>query len=319
MEKAPTPLRLFVIFISLAALALFSNATRKLDASQKFTTDWGDYSFIPPPGWQQQQTKEYIMLTQTQNVQEGCVITILPPMQSSGNIEADARTLFNMMYPGWSHRYTGEKREDVSRGFTAQGLEYWLIEAPMHRARPDGYYYDHEDGAMWVIGLGKQIAVVSARHNRLIACYCHHNYENWRRFFNSFTVKGQLPAAGSKEDLSKKILGDWMALGSTALTEYIFAANGNYKFIGVGGSTVTRSDANYDYIYIKTSSFTGDGSYSIANNQLMLKGRNRGVEKVPVRFDKVNHGGTGWKDRLYLRKISAGDGKEYEVCYEKLR
>lgn len=107
---------------------------------------------------------------------------------------------------------------------------------------------------------------------------------------------------------------------STALTEYIFAANGNYKFIGVGGSTVTRADANYDYIYIKTSSFAGDGSYSIRNNQLVFKRRgDRNAEQVPFRFDKVNHGGTGWKDRLYMRKVSAGDGKQYEVCYEKLK
>ena len=110
-----------------------------------------------------------------------------------------------------------------------------------------------------------------------------------------------------------------MALGSTALTEYIFAANGNYKFIGVGGSTTTRSDANYDYIYIKTSAFTGDGSYAVTNNQLTIKGRGARPEQIPIRFDKVNHGGTGWKDRIYMRKISSGDGKEYEVCYEKVK
>ena len=258
------------------------------------------------------------MLSQTSNIQEGCVITILPPIQSSGNLETDARSIFNQMYPGWGYRFTGEKREDLVKGFTRQGLEYCMIQAPMSRQRPDGYYYDYEDGNVWVIGLGKEIVVVAGRHNRLTACLCYHQYENWGRFFNSFAIKGKQPSTNA-EDQGKRILGDWMALGSTALTEYIFAANGNYKFIGVGGSTTTRSDANYDYIYIKTSSFNGDGSYSVKNDQLTIRGRGDKSEQIPIRFDKVNHGGTGWKDRIYMRKISAGDGKEYEVCYEKVK
>lgn len=281
--------------------------------------DWSNYSFAAPPRWQTFKSTQSLMLSQTPNVQEGCVITILPPIQSSGNLETDARSIFNQMYPGWGYRFTGEKREDVVKGFTRQGLEYCMIEARMSRQRPDGHYYDYEDGSAWVIGTGQQVVVISGRHNRLKACECYQRYENWGRFFNSFTVKGQPPSARANEDPAKRILGDWMALGSTALTEYIFAANGNYQFIGVGGSTVTRSDANYDYIYIKTSSFTGDGSYSINNGQLILKGRGKAPEPMPFRFDKVNHGGTGWKDRLYMRKISAGDGKEYEVCYEKVK
>jgi hypothetical protein len=31
----------------------------------------------------------------------------------------------------------------------------------------------------------------------------------------------------------------------------------------------------------------------------------------------VNHGGTGWKERVYMLKVSTVDGKEYEVGYEK--
>jgi len=284
--------------------------------------NWSNYSFIAPERWQTMQTNQYIMLAQSQNaVNHGCVITILPPMQSSGNLETDARAILGQMYPGWSYRYTGEKKEDMSKGFTPQGLEYCMIEAPMHRQRPDGYYYDYEDGSVWVIGLsGKQITVITGRHNREIACFCFHQYEYWRRFFNSFTVKGQEPAKGAEQDAAKRILGDWMALGATALTEYIFAANGNYQFIGAGGTTSRTSDAYYEYIYLKVSSFTGDGSYSIKNGNIIFKDRGDSkTEQVPFRFEMVNHGGTGWKERLYMRKIGLSDGKEYEVCYEKRR
>ena len=194
-----------------------------------------------------------------------------------------------------------------------------MIEAPMHKMRPDGYYYDYEDGTAWVIKLdNKQVAVIAGRHNRLMACYCFQQYEYWRRFFNSFTVKGQSPAKSSQEDPAKRILGDWMAMGGMALTEYIFAANGNYQFIGAYGTTSKTTDAYNEYIYLKSSSFAGDGSYAIKDGNIIFKNRgDKSTEQVPYRFERVNHGGMGWKERLYMRKVSAGDGKEYEVCYEK--
>ncbi len=279
--------------------------------------DWSNYQFIAPEQWYMQNTKDAIWMSQTQNMQESCVITILPPQPSSGSLENDAKNIFKMMYPGgWTYRHTGEKQYDLSKGFTPQGLEYCMLEAPMHRQRPDGYYYDYEDGSVWIIGLGKQVAVITGRHNRLIACFCNHRYDYWRRFFNSFTVKNQVPATNT-EDVSKRIIGDWMAMGGSALTEYIFAANGNYQFIGAYSTTSTRSDAYNDYIQIKTSGWKGDGSYSIKGNQITFNKTGRTPEQVKFRFEKVNHGGTGWKERLYMRQISSVDGKEFEVCYEK--
>jgi hypothetical protein len=100
--------------------------------------------------------------------------------------------------------------------------------------------------------------------------------------------------------------------------EYIFAANGNYAFVGAIGTSSTSSDYNYEYLHIKTYAFQGDGSYSISGNQLTT--RKRGVnnpEQVRLRFEKVNKGGIGWKDRLYLLSKSSPIG-ENEVCYEKM-
>lgn len=286
-------------------------------AAQTDPFDWNRYQYIAPEKWYTQKTQDAIWLAQSQSITEGCVITILPPQPSSGNLETDAKNIFNLMYPGWQYRFTGEKQYDISKGYTLQGLEYCMIEAPMHKMRPDGYYYDYEDGAVWVIGLGKQVAIIAGRHNRLLACYCHHQYESWRRFFNSFTVKGQPPVKNT-EDPAKRIIGDWMAMGSGALTEYIFAANGNYQFIGAYGTTSAVTRGYTDYIEIKSSAWKGDGSYSISNDRLTLKthGSNK-PEQIRIRFEKVNHGGTGWKDRLYMLKVSVADGKEFEVCYEK--
>lgn len=277
---------------------------------------WDNYSFIPPARWYSQKAKDYIFLAQSQNVQEGCTITIFPPMPSSGNLETDAKSIFNQMYPGWQYRYTGEQHDVLSRGYTQQGLEYFMMEAPMHKMRPDGYYYDYEDGQVWVIGLGKQIVVVAGRHNRIIPCFCNHQYEYWRRFFNSFTVKNATIPANTSEDISKRIIGDWMAMGGSALTEYIFAANGNYQFIGAYATTTKTTDNYNEYINIKTSGFKGDGAYSIKGNQLKFtKHGSSELDQVQFRFEKVNHGSMGWKDRLFMYKNDKIG--EYEVCYEK--
>lgn len=281
-------------------------------------TDWNTYSFITPDKWHSFKDKDHIILSQSQNRNEGCAITIIAPQVSSGDLETDAKSVFGLMYPDWQFRFTGEKQYTLSKGYTAQGFEYFMMEAPVHKMRPDGFYYDYEDGVACVIGFNKQVVIVSARHNRLLSCYCFHHYENWGRFFNSFKITNQTAPKYTEEAVSKRIIGSWLAMGSGALTEYIFAANGNYQFIGAYSSASKTTRGSDDYLEIKTSSWKGDGSYTIRNDQLLFKRYNdKNAEQVRFRFDKVNHGGTGWKDRLYMLKVSSGDGKEYEVCYEK--
>lgn len=102
------------------------------------------------------------------------------------------------------------------------------------------------------------------------------------------------------------------------VSDYIFAANGNYQHGGAIGTSTTTSDFNYNYIHYKNYSFEGDGSYSIAGNRLMLRKKtSTNPETVQIRFEKSNRGGAGWTDRVYmLQKDAAG---EFEVCYEKGR
>jgi hypothetical protein len=146
---------------------------------------------------------------------------------------------------------------------------------------------------------------------------CQRKYETWRRFFNSFTVKNALAEKNEEDSISKRITGRWSMSEAGGTGEYIFAANGNYAFVGAIGTSSTTTDYNYEYLHIKTYAFKGDGSYSIAGNQLTMKKRgNNNPEQVRFRIEKVNHGGTGWKDRLcLLSKSSAG---ENEVCYTRL-
>jgi hypothetical protein len=194
-----------------------------------------------------------------------------------------------------------------------------MLEAGMSKLSADGSRYEgFEDGGALVIKYGDQIVIIAARHATTLAhTDCVNKYETWRRFFNTFTIKN---ATSSKpaDDASRRIIGVWnLASGGVASGEYVFAANGNYQLTGGIGTSSTSSDDYYKYIHIKTYAFQGDGNYTIIGNQLTLKKRSMNPEQVQYRFEKVNHGGTGWKDRLYLLKTDPTLRSKYEVCYEK--
>lgn len=272
-----------------------------------------DYDFITPERWQAQNNKDHLLI---QNMQSGCAIRILEPQPSSGDLEKDAKTVFNMMYAGWQYQKAGKYQYALSKGILPKGLEFCMMEATMSMTAADGRY-NLEEGAAIVISVGTQIVIISVRHNSGLMGHdeCRLKYNTWRRFFNSFTVKNTI-IPGNTGDATSRIIGAWSQTESGASSEYIFAANGSYALAGAIGSTFTSRDINYEYLHIKTYAFQGEGSYSIAGNELILKrwGDNS-PEKIRFRFEKVNHGGTGWKDRIYLlKKDSYG---ENESMYEK--
>ena len=282
--------------------------------------DFNTYSYTAPDKWRAQKEQDYIMLAQSQTNEPGCIILIFPPQPSTGNLEQDAQNVFGQMYPGWQFRSTGEKQYDLSKGITLQGLEYCMLEAGMSKLSADGSRYDgFEDGSALVIKTGDQIVIVATRHTTTLAhTDCVNKYETWRRFFNSFTVKNAT-ISQMKDDPLKRIIGVWdLAASGAATGQYVFAANGNYQLVGGVGSSSTSRDDSYEYLHIKTYAFQGDGAYSVNGNQLYLKKRGHNAEQVQYRFEQVNHGGGGWKDRLYLLKTDPTLKTMYEVCYEKM-
>lgn len=279
-------------------------------------TAFDDYSFTTPENWLVQKNKDFLLLAQSQDPNAGCVIQVLLPSASSGNLEQDAKGVFALMYPGWEYRNTGEKHHDLVKGHTPQGLEYCMMQAPMKKMRPDGYYYDYEDGSALVIGVEKQMVIIAARHNRLLACECDRKYNLWKRFFKSFTIKNVTAPASKAEEPSKRIIGVWKIAETMAVSDYVFAANGNFSHGGAIASSSTSRDQHYEYLHIKSYSFEGDGNYTITGNTLTLKKKGAGeAEKKEIRFEKVNHGDTGWKERMYMMGRDAAG--EYEACYEK--
>lgn len=273
-----------------------------------------DYQYIVPDKWFVQKNNDFIQLSQTQTAETGCYIRIISPQLSPGNIEEDVKNVFNQMYSGWQFRYANERQHAVYKGHTEQGLEYCRMEAGMSITTPDGRY-NTEEGTAAVIKTGNQIVIVAARHDRLKACECQNNYNLSKRFFKSFTVKNAFVPDRSGDDPVKKIIGYWKTADNMVISDYVFAANGRYQHGGAIASSSTSSDFNYEYLHIKSYSWQGDGSYSVSGNQLTLK-KSGDITNLGIRFEKVNHGGTGWKERMYL--LRKDNYAESEATFEKV-
>jgi hypothetical protein len=270
-----------------------------------------DCEFVAPAGWGVQQQADHIRL---QNMASGCLILVIEPQPTSGSLEQDARAAFDLMYRGWAYQKAGEHAYVLSKGRTAQGLDYTSMEAAMSATTADGRYH-LEEGLAVVILAGTSIVIVAARHNSSMLGHdrCT-TYEGWPRFFSSFTVNNATPPAQT-DDPATRIIGRWTTTESGASGEYVFAANRRYRLAGALGTTYTTSEHDHDVIYAATSAFEGDGSYAVSGNQLTLSPRAGVPDHVPFRFVQVNHGGSGWRDQLWLsRKDARG---EYEVRYDR--
>ena len=306
--------KIVILFFLLSACPLSYTQT------MNGTTSFSDYVFIPPQGWSLQNNQDHLSIFQGQAPGQGCLILVIPPQPASGNLETDAASVFEMMYKGWNYRNTGEKKFNLIKGLTAQGLPYCMVETQMSKMSADGSRYEgFEDGVALVIGTRNKTGIISVRHNTSLMAHndCLNKYETWLRFFNSIQIRNAVPANPAGEPVSKRIIGIWTLMGNGAASgEYIFAANGNYQLAGGVGTSTTSADDRYEYLHLSTYAFKGDGSYSIQGNQLHLK--KAGVTEIArFRFDKINHGGSGWNERIHLLKVDPSTQKEYEVCYEK--
>lgn len=279
-------------------------------------TDNFGYSYIAPENWSLQKGNGYNLYTQQlADGSPGCRLLIIPPVVSSGKLEDDVKNIFSQMYPGWRFYYSDARHDDLIKGFTKQGAPYYMLEAYMVKDRPAGGL-DSETGSALVIGNGNQYAILALRHEITgLNCLCKKRYNTWHRFFNSFTIKNLNPIKESDTNPTR-FIGSWMASGDRSIGEYIFAANGRFQYLGGYGSYTKISN---EWLELKTSAWQGDGSYSIQGDRLIFKrkGETKGDE-YRFRFESINRGSTGWKERLCLLNEHPRDnGPAYEACYEK--
>jgi hypothetical protein len=261
-----------------------------------------DYEFIPPQGWVVQRDPKQLVM---QNPQSRCQIQLVEPQPTTGNLEQVSRAAFEVMYAGWQYRKTREQQYLLSTGVLPKGLEYFMTEAEM---RNDGAELGgFQNGAALIVKAGSQVVIIAVRHPSLMFEHrdCWTTYATWRRFFNSFTVRNTPIVRETEDERSRRIVGRWVMTQGLAVGEYVFAADRTYTFGGAFASSASGA----------SSDASRNGGYAIAGDQLILSKRGGTTEQVRFRFERVNHGGTGWTDRLYMLKNDAFG--ENEVSYER--
>jgi hypothetical protein len=271
-------------------------------ANQNGLITLNDYEFIPPQGWVVQRNAADVTMRNLSS----CIIQLNAPTSLPGSLQEVCLAVFQKMYAGWQLRQTGERQYLLSTGVLRKGLEYFMMEAEVKKE--GGEFGGIMDGTALIVKAGSQLAVIAALHASLIPGHreCWVNYATWRRFFNSFTVRNAPIATGSQGDLSKRIVGRWMMTEGLAVGEYVFAANGTYTSDGTIGGDPERG---------RIADTSRNSLYSITGDQLVLTTPRGTKEQVRLRFERVNHGGTGWRERVFMLKRDAYG--ENEVAYER--
>ena len=251
-----------------------------------------DYEFIPPDGWTVKRNTDHFLM---QNPQSGCLIQIFEPRAMPGDLEQVSRAFLRRRTPAGSFGRRESSSICCRLAFCRRDSSFFMTEAEM--SKEGGEFGGIQDGAALIVKAGSQIVLIAALHASLMPDHreCWATYATWRRFFNSFTVRNTPIVRATEDELSRRIVGRWAMTEGLAVGEYVFGADGTYSSGGAFGSSAAGV----------VSGVSRDGGYSMAGDQLIMSSPAGTTKEVRFRFERVNHGGTGWKDRLYLLKKDA--------------
>jgi hypothetical protein len=278
-----------------------------------------DYVFAMPPGWTGTQYSDALVLMSPRSAtNEQCVVSLWPMRQAGPNILVDADNAFRDVYKAFELTNMTVRRtpmpSSIVHGVSGQGWEYAMIRrgvAP--RGSPESRL-----GFVFAAKLNNRLAVISgvARDPLVSSCMGELVYNFWPRFFYSLSFRGWTPTDQAAA-LRKKIAGVWTAATATASTQFTFAANGRY-----GGAAAAQqyNRINSTEVLQTTQAYFGDGGYTLRGNAITMT-PDRGQGRPESGFIRVEEEsldeGRSWTEVLYLLRVSAVDGKDYEVRYSK--
>jgi hypothetical protein len=268
-----------------------------------------DYIFDVPPGWTKEVTAGEIVLKGRDNIS---VISILPMQQSSGDLDKDMSTIFWQVFDGWRPDEWNPDNHISTKGSAASGWSYFKDE--MGIAKTEGEKNFKSYGFVFLAQLGDKVAIIAGSYPSKMTLLDEEANVDWQLLFHSLNFKNY--PSGNVSTLQKDILGEWLTGGSSGLSTYTFAANGRYSW---GGAFSSSRDVSQYKVLETTTSFVGDGKYSIKGNELTMtsdKTNIQRVEKVRVFYQK-QYG--DWQKRIGMMDLAPADGKLYEVtmAYQK--
>jgi len=117
--------------------------------------------------------------------------------------------------------------------------------------------------------------------------------------------------------MRRRIAGVWTIATASVADQFVFAGNGRYASAAAARqySRISSSEA-----LETTQAFFGNGVYTLRGNAITLTpdDRNSRAETGFIRVEEESKDeGASWAEALYLLRVSAVDGKDYEVRYQK--
>jgi hypothetical protein len=112
-----------------------------------------------------------------------------------------------------------------------------------------------------------------------------------------------------------KMAGTWTAASATAATQYQFAANGRF---GTTAAVQNYNLVGVNQVLTTTQAFFGDGAFALKENVItLMPDQGKGAQESGwVRLEEESRdAGRTWSPILYFLRVSAVDGKDYEVRY----
>ncbi|MFI5156134.1 MAG: hypothetical protein ACHQEM_08105 [Chitinophagales bacterium] len=272
-----------------------------------------DYVYTAPAGWSTKVNTDGIVMTAPDHGSERCVLTIWP-MRSSGNdIWTDAGNIYAEVFREFEPRNDGFTPNSIVRGLSPQGWEYVIIKRDIG-IRGYGTMY----GFIFLAKLGNLLAPISgiSKDPMVSACFGLLMNDVWPKFFYSLQFRNW---RNSGTGITKQIIGEWIGGGATAAGKYTFAPNGRYGDAMAAQQYAPMANGE---VLTSTQAYFGNGSYSIKGNQITLisDSRKNSPEIGYLRLEQESiDNGRNWTEKLYLLRISAIDGKEYEVNFKRNR
>ncbi len=264
----------------------------------------GDYQFTAPPGWTTVKTSNEITIN---GPDKQSTLSLLPMVKGSGNLEQDMSALFWQVFAGFEKDPYNPDHHIITKGVSPDGWKYMKEEMGIRKMVDDKAIQIY--GFVMLVQLGNQVAIIAGSFADPQSLLWETKNVDWQLFFHSLSFKN-FKQQGTNP-LQKILPGKWMTGSYSGMLTYTFAANGHYAS-GAAFST-TREYSTYQLIE-KTTSFVGDGTYTLKGNQLsMTNARTKKVQTSRLRiYDQFQYG--GWTHHIGLLSKSAGpDGTMYEV------
>jgi hypothetical protein len=166
--------------------------------------------------------------------------------------------------------------------------------------------------------LTDRLAVISgvSKDPLVSTCFGELAYNAWPRFFYSLSFKNWTPTDQTAA-MRRRIAGVWTMATASVADQFVFAGNGRYASAAAARqySRISSSEA-----LETTQAFFGNGAYTLRGNAITLTpdDRDSRAETGFIRAEEESKDeGASWVEALYLLRVSAVDGKDYEVRYQK--